>query len=153
MASLMVPDNPTEIVQRPDAPCDLTDEQSEEWRAVVSTMPPDHFMRGNYALLSQLCRHVVSARRIAQLIEQCAKEKNLDRKELGCPAPTPGYRECSYYSSHALDETDPAICHEGRDNKASKRTREKPVGSRVKTKSEQQEVDPGDQSDNCERAK
>jgi hypothetical protein len=27
------------------------------------------------------------------------------------------------------------------------------VGSRVKTKSEQQEVDPGDQSDNCERAK
>jgi hypothetical protein len=74
MASLMVPDNPTEIVQRPDAPYDLTDEQSEEWRAVV-TMPPDHFMRGNYALLSQLCRHVVSARRIAQLIEQCAKEK------------------------------------------------------------------------------
>jgi hypothetical protein len=83
MASLMVPHNPTEIVQRPDAPYDLTDEQSEEWRAVVSTMPPDHFMRGNYALLSQLCRHVVSARRIAQLIEQCAKEKNLDRKELG----------------------------------------------------------------------
>ena len=83
MASLMVPDNPTEIVQRPDAPYDLTDEQSEEWRAIVSTMPPDHFMRGNFALLSQLCRHVVSARRIAQLIEQCAKEKNLDRKELG----------------------------------------------------------------------
>jgi len=49
MASLMVPHNPTEIVQRPDAPYDLTDEQSEEWRAVVSTMPPDHFMRGNYA--------------------------------------------------------------------------------------------------------
>ena len=82
MAALMVPENPTEIIQRPDPPLDLTDEQSDEWRAVVNTMPADHFMRGNYPLLSQLCRHIVSSRRIAQLIEQVAKEKVLDRKEL-----------------------------------------------------------------------
>jgi hypothetical protein len=81
MAALMVPESSTEIIQRPDAPYDLTDEQAEEWRAVVNAMPPDHFMRGNYALLSQLCRHVVSARRVAQLIEQAAKKKTLDRKE------------------------------------------------------------------------
>ena len=82
MASLMVPDS-SEFIQRPDAPYDLTDEQAEEWRAIVSTMGPGHFMRGNYPLLAQLCRHIVNARRLAQLIEQCAKEKDFDRKEFG----------------------------------------------------------------------
>jgi len=82
MASLMVPDS-SEFIQRPDAPYDLTDEQAEEWRAIVSTMDPGHFMRGNYPLLAQLCRHIVNARRLAQLIEQCAKEKDFDRKEFG----------------------------------------------------------------------
>jgi hypothetical protein len=82
MASLMVPDS-SEFIQRPDAPYDLTDEQAEEWRAIVSAMAPGHFMRGNYPLLAQLCRHIVNARRLAQLIEQCAKEKNFDRKEFG----------------------------------------------------------------------
>ena len=82
MASLMVPDS-SEFMQRPDAPYDLTDEQAEEWRAIVSTMDPGHFMRGNYPLLAQLCRHIVNARRLAQLIEQCAKEKDFNRKEFG----------------------------------------------------------------------
>jgi chaperone required for assembly of F1-ATPase len=27
-------------MQRPDAPYDLTDEQAEEWRAIVNRMPP-----------------------------------------------------------------------------------------------------------------
>jgi hypothetical protein len=83
IASLMVHANPAEIIQRPDAPYDLTDEQAEEWRAIVGVMDADHFMRGNYPLLAQLCRHIVNARRLAQLIEQCAKEKEFDRKEFG----------------------------------------------------------------------
>jgi hypothetical protein len=83
LASLMVPDNPTEIIQRPDAPYDLSDEQSDEWRAIVSTMPATHFMRGNYALLSQYCRHVIAARRVAQLITQVLKPGEFDRKEFG----------------------------------------------------------------------
>jgi hypothetical protein len=83
IASLIVPDSPTEIIQRPDAPYDLTDEQAEEWRAIVGTMDLGHFMRGNYPLLAQLCRHIVNARRIAQLIEQCVKEEEFDRKEYG----------------------------------------------------------------------
>jgi hypothetical protein len=83
MASLMVPDNPTEIIQRPDAPYELTDEEANEWRAVVNTMPPGHFMRGNYALLSQYCRHVIAARRVAQLIGQVLKQAEFDRKEFG----------------------------------------------------------------------
>jgi hypothetical protein len=83
MASLMVPTNPTEIVQRPDAPYDLTDEQADEWRAIVNTMPADHFMRGNFALLGQYCRHVIAARRVAQLIGQALEQGEFDRKEFG----------------------------------------------------------------------
>jgi hypothetical protein len=83
MASLMVPNNPTEIIQRPDAPYELGDEAADEWRAIVNTMPADHFMRGNYPMLVQLCRHIVSARRVAKLTEQVVREKTLDRKELG----------------------------------------------------------------------
>ena len=82
IAELLVAETPAEVVRRPGPPYDLTVEQSEEWRAIGSTMPADHFMRGNYPLLSQLCRHIVSSRRIAQLIEQVANKKVLDLKEL-----------------------------------------------------------------------
>lgn len=57
-----------ERIQRPDAPYDLTDEQSEEWWAVVNRLPADWFPRETHALLSQYCRHVVAARKVAQLI-------------------------------------------------------------------------------------
>jgi hypothetical protein len=83
MASLMIRDVPTEIMQRPDAPCDLTDEQAEEWRAIVDVMDAGHFMRGNYPLLAQLCRHIVNARRLAQLIQQVVKVREFNRKEYG----------------------------------------------------------------------
>jgi hypothetical protein len=65
-------------IPRADAPYDLTDEQADEWRAIVNVMPADHFMRGNYPLLAQFCRHVVAARQIAQLIAKEAKSKKLD---------------------------------------------------------------------------
>src|SRR5262245_44537841 len=54
-------------VPRAEAPCELTGEQADEWRAIVNTMPAEHFMRGNAPLLTQLCRQ--TARRIAQLVE------------------------------------------------------------------------------------
>jgi chaperone required for assembly of F1-ATPase len=57
-----------EAVQRPDAPYDLTDEQSAEWWAVVDRMPADWFPRETHALLAQYCRHVVAARRVSQLV-------------------------------------------------------------------------------------
>tara|TARA_R100000365_G_C2748614_1_gene80753 strand:- start:5285 stop:5698 length:414 start_codon:yes stop_codon:yes gene_type:complete len=67
-ASLAVASRPVEVVQRPDAPYDLTDEQSEEWWAVVNRMPADWFPRETHGMLAQYCRHVVAARRVAQLI-------------------------------------------------------------------------------------
>lgn len=72
--------SPVEAVQRPDAPYDLTDEQAEEWWAVVNRMPADWFPRETHGLLSQYCRHVVAARRVAQLVAaEEAGEFDLDR--------------------------------------------------------------------------
>ena len=48
---------------------------AEVWRTVVDSMSADHFIPANYHLLTQLCRHVVEARRIAQLIKAYRKKK------------------------------------------------------------------------------
>jgi chaperone required for assembly of F1-ATPase len=69
-----------EKIHRPDAPYDLTDEQTEEWWAVVNRLPADWFPRETHAILSQYCRHVVAARRLAQLVAaEEAGELDLDR--------------------------------------------------------------------------
>lgn len=60
-------------VERPEAPGELTDEQAAEWRAIVDRMPADWFPRETHGLLAQYCRHVVAARRVAQLLEQHEK--------------------------------------------------------------------------------
>lgn len=80
VAELMVPENSLEVVQRPDAPYELNDEESDEWRGIIRSMPADHFTRGNYPLLAQLCRHIVAARRISQLISKCMKEKPFQQR-------------------------------------------------------------------------
>ena len=67
-----------ETVERPDAPYDLTDEQSEEWWAVVNRLPADWFPRETHGVLAQYCRHVVTARRVAQLVAACEAEADLD---------------------------------------------------------------------------
>lgn len=69
---------PVETIQRPDAPYDLTDEQTEEWWAVVNRMPADWFPRETQGLLAQYCRHTVAARRVAQLIGAAEAEEVLD---------------------------------------------------------------------------
>lgn len=69
---------PVETVARPDAPYDLTDEQSEEWWAVVNRLPADWFPRETHALLAQYCRHVVAGRRVAQLVAACEADEELD---------------------------------------------------------------------------
>jgi hypothetical protein len=66
------------VEPRPVAPSDLTDEQAREWDAVVSRMAADHFSRERWALLAQYCRHVVAARRVAQLIARCEEADSLD---------------------------------------------------------------------------
>ena len=68
-ASLTVIAAGIEVVPRPNPPDELTDEQAHEWRAVVNRMPAEWFPRETHGMLAQYCRHVVAARRVAQLIE------------------------------------------------------------------------------------
>lgn len=79
-AALELPRAPSviETVERPDAPYDLTDEQSEEWWAIVNRLPADWFPRETHSMLAQYCRHVVSARRVAKLIEDAEKGETID---------------------------------------------------------------------------
>lgn len=67
-----------ETVRRPSAPDELTDEQSEEWRAVVNRMPADWFPRETHGMLAQYCRHVVAARRCAQLVVEIENAEAFD---------------------------------------------------------------------------
>lgn len=69
---------PVETIQRPDAPYDLTDEQADEWWAVVNSMPADWFTRETHALLADYCRHVVKSRRVSQLVADAEKSEELD---------------------------------------------------------------------------
>src|SRR5262245_52132194 len=70
-----------ETVVRPDAPYELDDEAAAVWRSVVDRLPADWFGAETTPLLTQYCRHVVSARRVTQLIEAVLKGKELDVEE------------------------------------------------------------------------
>lgn len=64
---------PGAIIERPPAPDDLSEEMQDEWVAIVNRMPADWFTRETHSILAQYCRHVVAARRVAQLIDQWEK--------------------------------------------------------------------------------
>ena len=69
---------------RPNPPPSLTSEQAQECRAIVKRLPADWFERETHALLESYCRHIVTARRIAEQIERCfaettAKTAGIDR--------------------------------------------------------------------------
>ena len=78
--SLTLPTANIEVVRRPDSPYDLNDEQTDEWRAIVNRMPADWFPRETHPVLSQLCRHIVNARRVSQLIDAELKAEQLNLK-------------------------------------------------------------------------
>lgn len=70
-----------ETVRRPEPPHELTDEQADDWRAVVNAMPADWFPRGAHGTLVQLCRHRIRARRLAQLLNAAEAAEDFDVKE------------------------------------------------------------------------
>jgi hypothetical protein len=67
-----------ETVRRPEPPGELTDEQASEWKAIVNRLPADWFGRETHSMLAQYCRHVVAARRVAQLIEACEADEHMN---------------------------------------------------------------------------
>lgn len=69
LPDLMVP-RQSQVFDRQLPPPGLTDEETEVWAAVASSQEPDWFNPGNAPLLSQYCRHVIAAKRVAELIEQ-----------------------------------------------------------------------------------
>ncbi|WP_404861853.1 hypothetical protein [Georhizobium sp. MAB10] len=80
-ASLEIAARPVEIVNRQRAPHELNDEETEVWAAVVDSWPADWFSPSNVPLLTQYCRHVVQARRIAELIEKATSDPELSVKD------------------------------------------------------------------------
>lgn len=71
-----------QVVQRPEAPLDLTPEETDEWVAIVDSMPADWFPRETWPLLSQFCRHTITSRRIAQLIDAEMAQPEMDLSKL-----------------------------------------------------------------------
>ena len=74
-ALAVVPSSVVDVVHRPGPPAELTAEQSQEWLAVVNRLPAEWFQRETFGMLAQYCRHVVSARKIAQLLEKVEKSE------------------------------------------------------------------------------
>lgn len=74
----LVQGNPIEAVRRPIPPDELSGEQSDEWQSVVDRLPADWFPRETHGLLTQYCRHIVAARRVAQLIADHEKSDEFD---------------------------------------------------------------------------
>ena len=64
--------------KRPSAPGELTDEQAAEWRAIVNVYPAEWLTRDRQSMLVALCRHTVSQRYVAQLIDQCMASDDYD---------------------------------------------------------------------------
>ncbi len=77
----MVP--PADLLDRgrPEPPSDITAEQAVEWRAIVRRMAADWFPRETHGLLSDYCRHVTRARKIAKLIDKLEASEDTDVHE------------------------------------------------------------------------
>lgn len=67
-----------EVIRRLRIPEGLTDDQRAEFQRLINEMPAEWFTPGNTAMLTQYCRHVVTARRIAELIEAAISNGEVD---------------------------------------------------------------------------
>ena len=76
-ASNLVTLHPVQVEHRLRAPKELMDEEVEIWQSVVDSRPADWFSPGNVPLLTQYCRHVIQARRIAEWIEKAPENPKL----------------------------------------------------------------------------
>ena len=72
----------TLVIPRPDAPLDLTAEESDVWNATVDAMPADCFRAETFPLLKQWARHTVTAGRVAQLIDNAMSRDEVDQAEI-----------------------------------------------------------------------
>ncbi len=73
---------PVAVVDRPAPILNLTPEESDVWAETVDAMPADWFRPETFPLLAQWCRHTVTARRVAQLVDNAMAREDLDQGEL-----------------------------------------------------------------------
>lgn len=73
----MIPPSALEIVPRQKPPPELIDEEVEVWAAIVGNEPADWFSPSTVPLLAQYCRHIVQAKRVAELIERATGDRDL----------------------------------------------------------------------------
>jgi hypothetical protein len=78
IAPLEVLTSPLDRTERQRAPHELNDEETEVWFAVVNSMPADWLTPSTVPLLTQYCRHVLQAKRVAELIERASGKKDLE---------------------------------------------------------------------------
>jgi|SRR5215211_5818727 len=74
----VVPLGAIETIPRAKPPPELTEEQADEWRALVNRMPAEWFPRETHGMLAQYCRHIVTARRLSQLIAASETDELFD---------------------------------------------------------------------------
>ncbi|EKF39923.1 hypothetical protein NA8A_23364 [Nitratireductor indicus C115] len=70
-----------ETIERQRAPHELNDEETEVWAAVVNSRPADWFSSDTAPLLTQYCREVIQARRVAEMIERATSDPELSIKD------------------------------------------------------------------------
>jgi hypothetical protein len=63
---------------RPPPPDGLTEQQADEWRAIVGRMPSGFFSREMFGLLAAYCQHFSAARVLAGLIDSFKSEWLVD---------------------------------------------------------------------------
>jgi len=68
-------------MRRPEPTPDMTQEQGEVWQSVVNRLPAEWFPAETLPMLAQYCRHVVSSRHVAQLIERAMSDGEFDLDE------------------------------------------------------------------------
>jgi hypothetical protein len=67
--------NGLETVRRPEPPGELTDEEAQIWKNIVNGMAADWFPAETHDLLTQYCRLIIKARRIAELTHAYERKK------------------------------------------------------------------------------
>lgn len=71
------------MVQRMEAPSELTAREKPVWRTIVDTKPADWFTPGDAPLLVDYCRHICRQRDIAKALKQYpdvpTEEKDFNR--------------------------------------------------------------------------
>jgi hypothetical protein len=61
-------------IARPEPPDSLTPEQADIWRAIVAALPPEDIPSQRYEDLANYCRHAVSQRVIAKVINELERQ-------------------------------------------------------------------------------